>query len=546
MNEIGQDMNGRESRGKIQDSALLALSGLESRLAEPPEESPEKANPLRLGIQGKFALAVLGGVLIIMVGVAWYELRSGIQTVVMADKTIDLTNLRTFNEWTQAILFLLRSPIIALVAAGFVILFYTSRYVVTPLKNAGEVADAIAGGDLTRRINYESDDEIGDLVKSFNVMTRSLVKKVDQLASLNQAGHAFSSHLSLDKLGETVYENIREHVRPSIVGLYTINREDYEAGVPAEEALKRASGGVDYSESVIEAQNTLALKVVESESFSQLFAGETQVLRTDLLIPGRAINSVGLPLFSEGHALGALVLTVERSGESYTADDIEFLKILASHISVAARNAQLYHSLEISYLDTVAALAAAVDAKDAYTRGHSERVMRNSIHLARALGLPQREVNMIRYSALLHDVGKIGLPTHILSTKARLTEEEFNLVKQHPVIGYEIVKPISFLRPALDGVLYHHERWDGHGYPEGLEGENIPFMGRLLTLSDSWDAMAHDRFYRRARSTDEIVEELLDCSGTQFDPNLVPTAVEVLPAVTSRDREELALKESVQ
>jgi HD-GYP domain-containing protein (c-di-GMP phosphodiesterase class II) len=151
---------------------------------------------------------------------------------------------------------------------------------------------------------------------------------------------------------------------------------------------------------------------------------------------------------------------------------------------------------------------------------------------------------MIRYSALLHDVGKIGLPTHILSTKARLTEEEFNLVKQHPVIGHEIVKPISFLKPALDGILYHHERWDGHGYPKGLAGEDIPFMGRLLTLADTWDAMAHDRFYRRARSPEEIVEELRDCSGTQFDPNLVPTAVEVLPSVTSEDRVTMALKES--
>jgi len=458
----------------------------------------------------------------------------------MADKTIDLTDLRTFNEWSQAILFLLRSPIIALVAAGFVILFYASRYVVSPLKNAGEVADAIAGGDLTRRINYESDDEIGDLVNSFNVMTRSLVKKVDQLASLNQAGHAFSSHLSLEKLRETVNENIRNHVRPSIVGLYTVNQEDFEAGVPVEDALNRAGDEEEYSESIIEAQNTLALKVVESESFSQLFAGETQIFRVDLQIPGKAINSVGLPLFSGGYALGALVLTVERSSESYSADDIEFLKILASHISVATRNAQLYHSLEVSYLDTVAALAAAVDAKDGYTSGHSERVMRNAVHLARALSLPQKEVNMIRYSALLHDVGKIGLPTHILSTKARLTEEEFNLVKQHPVIGYEIVKPISFLRPALDGILYHHERWDGHGYPEALEGEDIPFMGRLLTLSDSWDAMAHDRFYRRARSIDEIGEELLDSSGTQFDPNLVPTAVEVLSVATLNDRKETA------
>ena len=544
MNDNRQNMNAHEPLKRAPSSSLLALSGLDRRLGQPPEEASKPPHPLRFGIQGKFALAVLGIVLLVMVGVALYELRSGIQTVTMVDKTIDLTNLRTFNEWTQAILFLLRSPIISLVAAGFVILYYTSRYIVTPLKSAGEVADAIAGGDLTRRIAYKADDEIGDLVNSFNTMTRSLVKKVDQLASLNQAGHAFSSHLSLEKLGESISDNVHDHVRASIVGLYTIDQEDFDRGVQLDNALKRASGEGEFIDSVLEIQNSLAQKVLESENLCVVHEGDSQVRCSDVWVPHRPIKAIGLPLFSEGRAFGSLILTVEHSGDSFSADDVEFLRTLASHVSVASRNAQLYRSLEISYLDTVAALAAAVDAKDAYTRGHSERVMRNSVHLARALGLPQREVNMIRYSALLHDVGKIGLPTHILSTKARLTEEEFNLVKQHPVIGYEIVRPISFLQPALDGIRNHHERWDGHGYPEGLAGENIPFMGRLLTLADTWDAMAHDRFYRRARSTEEIVKEFLDCSATQFDPSLVPTAVEVLPGVTARDREEFALKDS--
>jgi len=544
MNDNRQNMNAHEPLKRAPSSSLLALSGLDRRLGQPPEEASKPPHPLRFGIQGKFALAVLGIVLLVMVGVALYELRSGIQTVTMVDKTIDLTNLRTFNEWTQAILFLLRSPIISLVAAGFVILYYTSRYIVTPLKSAGEVADAIAGGDLTRRIAYKADDEIGDLASSFNTMTRSLVKKVDQLASLNQAGHAFSGHLSLEKLGESISDNVHDHVRASIVGLYTIDQEDFDRGVQLDNALKRASGEGEFIDSVLEIQNSLAQKVLESENLCVVHEGDSQVRFSDVWVPHRPIKAIGLPLFSEGRAFGALILTVEHSGDSFSADDVEFLRTLASHVSVASRNAQLYRSLEISYLDTVAALAAAVDAKDAYTRGHSERVMRNSVHLARALGLPQREVNMIRYSALLHDVGKIGLPTHILSTKARLTEEEFNLVKQHPVIGHEIVRPISFLQPALDGIRSHHERWDGHGYPEGLAGENIPFMGRLLTLADTWDAMAHDRFYRRARSTEEIVKEFLDCSATQFDPSLVPTAVEVLPGVTARDREEFALKDS--
>ncbi len=514
------------------DSGMMALSGVERRLNGHTKGKEVKVNPLRLGLQGRFTFMVLGVVLVVMIIVAFLELNSGIQTVQYSDEVLIFTNLETFEEKLKAVAFLLRIPIIALVATGFVMLFYASRYIITPLKVAGDVADAIAGGDLTRRIAYEVDDEIGDLVHSFNIMTRSLVRKVDQLASLNQAGHAFSSHLSLERLGATIAGNVREHICPTVTGLFTVDPEEIEGGTPLEEALKRADiGDDDLAPAIVDTQHELALRTIESENLCVIYRHDHRIQCTSIWVGDRPVESVGFPLFSGGQVFGALTLTAASSSDTFSPDDIEFLKTLASHVAVAARNAQLYRSLEISYLDTVAALAAAVDAKDAYTRGHSERVMRNAIHLAREVGLDRREVEMIRYSALLHDVGKIGLPTHILSTKEKLTEDEFSLVKQHPTIGYEIVKPISFLRPALDGIRHHHERWDGRGYPDRLAGENIPFMARLLALADTWDAMAHDRFYRRARSTDEIVQEFLDCSGTQFDPELVPVAIEVLPRV---------------
>ncbi|MFC1595305.1 HD domain-containing phosphohydrolase [Gemmatimonadota bacterium] len=534
-----------KSNGSISD--LMVLSGIDRRMNISDMDNSGRRGRLRMGLQGRFTFVVLGVVLLLMVFVAWFELKSGPRIIELANgKIIDLTNLETFQEQVSGVLFLLRTPVIALVAAGFVMLFYTSRSVVAPLKYAGEVADAIASGDLTRRISYPANDEIGDLVNSFNVMTGSLVRKVDQMASLNQAGRAFSQHLSLEKLGESVAENVQQHVKPAIVGLYTIDNEDIEPDRNAIEDLKRAGTEEGINESVRELQDECARKVLQSENLCLVYDGETEVHTLSVWTGERSIRTLGLPLFSEGRAFGALSLTIEQSAESFNADEVEFLKTLASHVSVAARNAQLYRSLEISYLDTVSALAAAVDAKDAYTRGHSERVMRNSVHLARAVGLPKAEVEMIRYSALLHDVGKIGLPTHILSTKEKLTEEEFNLVKQHPVIGYEIVKPISFLRSALDGILYHHERWEGNGYPKGLGQEEIPFIARLLALGDTWDAMAHDRFYRRARTIAEIVQEFRDCSGTQFDPSLVPLAIEVLPAITAQDRSpELSAEESV-
>jgi HD-GYP domain-containing protein (c-di-GMP phosphodiesterase class II) len=284
--------------------------------------------------------------------------------------------------------------------------------------------------------------------------------------------------------------------------------------------------------------------VTEAEQVCLVNEGDPQVRSADTWLMDQPVMALGIPLYSRGQPFGALTLVVERSGDGFSRDDVEFLKTLATHVSVAARNAQLYHSLEISYLETVAALAAAVDAKDAYTRGHSERVMRNAVHLARAVGMHRPDVEMIRYSALLHDVGKIGLPTHILSTKERLTPEEYALVQQHPVIGYGIVKPITFLRRALDGIRHHHERWDGKGYPDGLGGEDIPFMARVLTLADAWDAMAHDRFYRRARTTEEIKAEMREFAGTQFDPELVPVTIEVLGEVTAGDQAELLTKDA--
>jgi len=526
------------------ESGLWGLSGVERRLSQPQlEDEVRPGGQVRFGLQGRLTVALIGIVLLIMTGVAVLELQRNIQYVQLTDgRILDLTNLTSFREYVSAILFMLRTPVIALVAAGFILLFYTSRYIVGPLHQVVEVANAIAGGDLTRQFTYTADDEIGDMVRSFNIMTRSLVRKVDQLASLNQAGHSFSQHLSLDQLALTIRENVREHVRPAEIGLFTVDPDAIETGQTLEESLQPSHPLDELKDSFADQMSTLALRAARSEHLCMINEGDTQIRSTDAWMVDRPVRALGFPLFSEGHAIGALTIISDRPGDSFIRDDVEFLKTLASHVGVAARNAQLYRSLEISYLDTVAALAAAVDAKDAYTRGHSERVMRNAVHLARAVGMVKHELEMIRYSALLHDVGKIGLPTHILSTKEKLTSEEYDLVKQHPVIGYEIVKPISFLRAALDGIRYHHERWDGRGYPDGLSGEDIPYMARLLALADTWDAMAHDRFYRRARTPEEIVTEFKECSGTQFDPELVPTAITILPDVTMEDREGVMLK----
>lgn len=172
------------------------------------------------------------------------------------------------------------------------------------------------------------------------------------------------------------------------------------------------------------------------------------------------------------------------------------------------------------FLNTLEALASSLDAKDPYTKGHSDRVAQYAVELARYLKMPEDQVETIQHLAFLHDVGKIGISDKLLTKIGRLSDEEFGIIKQHPAIGADIVEDISYLGPARDFVKYHHEKFDGSGYPEGLKGENIPLGARIITLADSFDAMTSDRSYRKRMSMDEALAEVDRCAGTHFDPHL--------------------------
>ncbi|GAB3598677.1 HD-GYP domain-containing protein [Angustibacter peucedani] len=177
---------------------------------------------------------------------------------------------------------------------------------------------------------------------------------------------------------------------------------------------------------------------------------------------------------------------------------------------------------------TVAALVQAVEAKDHYTRGHSERVARASVIIARAVGLSQQRTSTLHFAGMLHDVGKLGVPTRVLQKTGALTDEEFATIARHPVRGLEMVREIEFLGEAFEGILHHHERLDGRGYPLGLVGGAIPEFARIIAVADAFDSMTSTRSYRQARTVEEAVAELADCAGTQFDPDFVAALTEGL------------------
>ncbi|MFA9476884.1 HD-GYP domain-containing protein [Phycisphaerales bacterium AB-hyl4] len=234
-----------------------------------------------------------------------------------------------------------------------------------------------------------------------------------------------------------------------------------------------------------------------------------------------------VPLHSDGRLLGLLLGGDKLDGTHLGSIDSKLCSSLANSLSIFLDNMMLYDDMQSMFMGTLHALTAAIDAKDSYTHGHSERVAQMSRALARAAGLDEAACERVYVAGLVHDVGKIGVPESVLCKPGRLTEEEFGLIKRHPEIGARILQDIRQMSDLIPGVLYHHERWDGRGYPHGLKGEGIPLFGRLIGLADAFDAMSSDRTYRRGMAMDEVLKEMHRCSGSQFDPELVKLFVKL-------------------
>jgi HD-GYP domain-containing protein (c-di-GMP phosphodiesterase class II) len=188
---------------------------------------------------------------------------------------------------------------------------------------------------------------------------------------------------------------------------------------------------------------------------------------------------------------------------------------------------EAYSKLNSSYKSTVLALSKAIDARDTYTAGHSERVTNLSLKIGQALNLPQDQLNVLEIAALFHDVGKIGIPDKVLNKPGKLTDEEFNQIKEHPSIGVDILKTIDFLDKTLPMILHHHEKYKGNGYPSGISGEAIPLESRIICVADSYDAMTSDRPYRKGLPHDVAVNELIKFKGIQFDTQIVDAFLKI-------------------
>lgn len=297
----------------------------------------------------------------------------------------------------------------------------------------------------------------------------------------------------------------------------------------------------DRGELRIETARGLPAAIVEStrirlgEGFAGRVAATGEGVRLiDTLEPGSARAGVRdalcVPLRVQDHIIGVLNISNKTGPGVFSERDLDFLSALANQAAISIQNARLFGEVRDLFLGTVSTLAKAVDAKDRYTAGHSHRVTLYALEIATRLGFTAEELDLLRIAGLMHDVGKIGVPEHILRKPGPLTATEREEMRRHPIYGARIVEPIRQLHPILPGVRWHHERFDGKGYPDALRGEDVPPQARVLMVADAFDAMTSDRPYRDALDDSVALAELREGCGGQWHPECVEAFLDAYDA----------------
>lgn len=399
-----------------------------------------------------------------------------------------------------------------------------------PLKIGDEVVGVLSASNKISGEPFTGDDQalLETLATQSGIAIKNgrfyqdLNRKILELNTLHDIGKNLSVELDIQRLLEMVVDQTSR----VLGGVRSISLILHDALTGKLHVKVYRGLSAEYATRPIEIGDGIAGKVFEKGEPLMIndLPGDPAL---DSTVPtGR--SSLCVPLIVKDRAIGVLSVSEKLSGDIFDDNDLSLLVTLASQISIALHNARLYEDLEASYLSAVRALANSLDAKDTYTRGHSERVAALSVEIGRRMRLDVEAIKNLQIGALLHDIGKIGISENIINKPARLTSDEYELIKTHPVRGANIIEPASFLKEKVPLIKHHHERYDGKGYPDGLSGENIPLLARIVCVADSWDAMTSKRAYRSVVPKDQAVQELLKCAGTQFDPKIVAAFMEVM------------------
>jgi putative nucleotidyltransferase with HDIG domain len=353
----------------------------------------------------------------------------------------------------------------------------------------------------------------------------ALLKRAQRhLSTLHRVSELLSGARDIQRLSDATLRAILE-VLPADRGAIVLRRHNSTNGAAEVLATRTKLPSVDR----FSVSRTLVADVIAQgvSVFAHDASHDARYSEGESVILQRVRSVMCVPLRTTEEILGALYVDSVSGPGMFNEADLELLAAIGNQAGVAMHRVRLMGELERLLLDTIRAIAATIDARDGYTHRHSERVATLTAQLARELGLTDAERETAELSALLHDVGKIAVPDSILNKPGRLTPEEYLEMQKHPLHGAQILGNIksATVKAVLPGVQYHHERWDGTGYPEGLKAEAIPFLGRLLGVADVYDALTSVRAYRGAMPRDEAIKLIENGAGTHFDPTVAAAAV---------------------
>ncbi len=459
---------------------------------------------------------------------------------------------------------------IFLAAAILMILITTIGYIIgkalaEPIEDLSSLAKKVTGGDLTQRSHYTgTDDEVGELATSFNQMTNSLqrytnslrrrVKELSLLYDMStNASSIYNTAELLDEvtskvtstlkasngcilLSDTKGETLRltscfgAQVFPGDYRKFTI---EIKSGRLIPTVASRELNAVELE--IAQARLSIAALGLNKKTPMLINKSEAKMKTRNLLTEAKAVSVLNVPLRAHD-VFGLIQLVRGETRTPFTNEDRDFVATLAVQTATFIENTRLIENLKNSYISTVRALAEAIDAKDEYTRGHSVRVAAYAVSIAKEMKLSAKEIEGIETASYLHDVGKIGVSDKILLKPTKLSGDEIEIIKNHPMTSARILAPIEFPWDIEPIVFQHHEHFDGEGYPSHLKANKISIGARILSVADAYEAMTSDRPYRPALSQKESIEELKKGSGSQFDPDVVDAIIKIL------DREKQTLK----
>ncbi len=382
----------------------------------------------------------------------------------------------------------------------------------------GRLLSAIEEIEKSKLILKKKYDEV-------NTLNEELAEKLDMLEAINTASNLLVSQDNTDEILSTMANFIVEIMRfdRAIIMMLDKSRTNlifkYGFGANPEDIKTHLQ---DYTIPLSKENNILARVATEGrptlvENPYALGLNESNRILANFDVTSFVI----CPLMASEGMIGILAADRYLTKARIDPKDIDDLSIFANTIAETLHKASLKEEIEESYLSTVKALVRAIEEKDAYTRGHSERVAELSVFLGKELGIVEKELENIRLACLLHDVGKIGISEAIVKSPKSLTVQEYDIIKQHPIKGAEIVQPVSFLKDYIHVIRHHHERYDGGGYPDGLAGGKIPLGAQIVSVADAYDAITSTRPYRKGLSPEEAAARIFAERGAQFAPTVV-------------------------